>query len=66
MQKLIEDLRASYGKLSAIDPCSESYDKLVALLDSLDNRGLRLLAASEIKFVSKLAMNHCIRRGISA
>jgi hypothetical protein len=64
MDKIIEELRAAYGKLSAIDPCSESYDKLVSLLDSLDNDGLRLLAGSGVKFVSKLALNRCVRRGI--
>jgi hypothetical protein len=36
----------------------------VSLLDSLDNDGLRLLAGAGVKFVSRLALNRCVRRGI--
>lgn len=53
----IEILRTGYDRLPTIDPCSESYVRLISLLDSLPQANLKQLAAAKIKFVSMLARN---------
>lgn len=57
----IARLKAEYSKISGIDPDSESYKKLIALLDKQDKATLQKLADSGIKFISGLARNRVIR-----
>lgn len=51
----------SYATIERIDPCAQSYKKLVALLDSLPLDALSQLASANIRFVSVLASNR-VRR----
>ena len=64
MGNTIEAIRAAYQNIQGIDPCQPTYGKLCDLLDSLDNDTLKGLAGAQIKFVSKLAINRCVRRGL--
>ncbi len=54
-------LRSSYGQLETVSP-----DRLVAfhhIFDGCADVRLQQLATARIKFVSKLAINACTRRG---
>lgn len=56
-------LRAAYRDLRAIDPVSPTYSALTGALDGLDNTALRQLAKADVRFISALSLNRCIRRG---
>ncbi len=58
----IDKLRQEYGKIKGIDPASDNYKKLTAMLDKLDLKALQSLAGAKIKFVSSLAQNRVIRK----
>ena len=60
----ISALKAEYSKISTIDPDSDTYKKLIAMLDRLDLKSLQSLAGAEIKFVSKLAQNRVARKNM--
>lgn len=60
----INNLRTAYGKLNTINPSSPTYKKLVDLLDSMDDELLMIIKEAGIKFLSSLALNRCIRRGL--
>lgn len=60
----IAALKAEYSKISTIDPDSDTYKKLIAMLDRLDLKSLKSLAGAEIKFVSKLAQNRVARKSM--
>ena len=60
----IAALKAEYSKINGIDPSSDTYKKLIAMLDRLDLKSLQSLAGAEIKFVSKLAQNRVARKGM--
>ena len=60
----IAALKAEYSKINGIDPSSDTYKKLIAMLDRLDLKSLKSLAGAEIKFVSKLAQNRVARKSI--
>jgi hypothetical protein len=60
----IAALKAEYSKINTIDPSSETYKKLIAMLDRLDLKSLQSLAGAEIKFVSKLAQNRVMRKSM--
>jgi hypothetical protein len=60
----IAALKAEYSKINGIDPASETYKKLIAMLDRLDLKSLQSLAGAEIKFVSKLAQNRVARKNM--
>jgi hypothetical protein len=60
----IAALKAEYSKINTIDPSSDTYKKLIAMLDRLDLKSLQSLAGAEIKFVSKLAQNRVARKGM--
>ena len=60
----IAALKAAYSKINGIDPASDTYKKLIAMLDGLDLKSLQSLAGAEVKFVSKLAQNRVARRSI--
>lgn len=58
---MVAKLKAEYGKISTIDPSSDSYKKLIAMLDKMDKKDLQTLADAGIKFVSGLAKNRVNR-----
>ena len=60
----IAALKAEYSKINGIDPSSDTYKKLIAMLDRLDLKSLQSLAGAEIKFVSKLAQNRVMRKSM--
>ena len=60
----IAALKAEYSKINTIDPSSDTYKKLIAMLDRLDLKSLKSLAGAEIKFVSKLAQNRVARQSM--
>jgi hypothetical protein len=60
----IAALKAEYSKINTIDPSSDTYKKLIAMLDRLDLKSLQSLAGAEIKFVSKLAQNRVARKNM--
>ena len=53
----LDVLKKEYGTLQKIDPTSDSYKKLISLLNTLPQEYLKSLANADIKFVSKLAKN---------
>jgi len=60
----IAALKAEYSKINTVDPSSDTYKKLIAMLDRLDLKSLKSLAGAEIKFVSKLAQNRVARKNM--
>jgi len=61
----IDQLRDAYSLIDAIDPTSEPAKKLFELLDTADDDELLVqLKRAKIKFISPLAFNRMIRRGI--
>lgn len=61
---MIQTLRNEFAKIEAIDPSSAAYKNLVALLDRCDDEAILAAKNAGIKFVSSLALNRCIRRGL--
>lgn len=57
----LDALRSQYAQIATIDPCQPTYDKLVASLAKLSLPALRQLAAADIRFVSRLALNRVAR-----
>ena len=57
----VAKLKAEYSKINTIDPSSDSYKKLIAMLDKLDKPALEKLAGADIKFISGLAKNRVNR-----
>jgi len=60
----IEVLKAEFSKIKTIDPAGDAYKKLCAALDSASDATLLELRSMEVPFVSSLALNRCLRRGI--
>jgi hypothetical protein len=60
----IAALKAEYSKINTIDPSSDTYKKLIAMLDKLDLKSLKALADANVKFVSKLAQNRVMRKSM--
>jgi len=60
----IAALKAEYSKINGIDPDSDTYKKLIAMLDKLDLKSLKSLADATVKFVSKLAQNRVLRKSM--
>jgi hypothetical protein len=60
----IAALKKEYSTINGIDPSSDNYKKLIAMLDKLDLASLKSLAGAEIKFVSGLAKNRVMRKSV--
>jgi hypothetical protein len=60
-QSQINALRAEYSRINSIDPCGDTYPKMIKLLNALNQENLKKLATANIKFVSRLAANRVIR-----
>ena len=57
----LEVLRKNYAGINRIDPCGETYSKLIAFLDRQTIPVLETLAGAKIKWVSSLALNRVNR-----
>lgn len=64
MNQIVEILRKEFGKIERIDPNGKLYEGLVLFLDKADDAALLEIKDAGIKFVSTLALNRCIRRGL--
>jgi hypothetical protein len=62
--QMIESLRNSFGALARMDPEGPIYRRLCNILDRADDVALLTAKDASIKFVSSLALNRCIRRGL--
>lgn len=62
--QMIASLRASFGSLPSMNPSGRLYAGLCALLDRADDDALKAAHKANIKFVSDLAFNRMIRRGL--
>lgn len=60
-QSQIDRMKDEYSKINTIDPSSDNYKKLTAMLDKMDKPTLEKLAGAQIKFVSGLARNRVNR-----
>lgn len=60
----IDALKKAYGGISKINPDSEAYKKLIAMLNGLPDNQLKTLAKADVPFVSALARNRVISRGL--
>lgn len=60
----IEELRVEYGKIEKMDPSGPLYENLINALELLETQKLEMLANAQIKWVSILARNRVIRRGM--
>lgn len=60
----IEALRKEMSKIDRIDPDGPLYKKIIEILDKTNDEGLLLIKDANIPFVSGLALNRCIRRGL--
>lgn len=63
--QMIETLRTKFDGIKSVDPCLPTYGELIKFLDRQDDKMLILLAGAQIKWVSGLAMNRCVARGIA-
>lgn len=61
---MIPLLRKEFGKLHTIDPDSPAYARLCAILDKASDDALKAAHRANIKFVSALAFNRLIKRGV--
>jgi hypothetical protein len=61
----ITALRAAFAGVTKMDPSGPAYRKLCSILDRADNDALKAVHAARIPFVSSLALNRMIRRGIA-
>lgn len=61
----IKTLRDGFGKVARMDPDGPIYARLCDILDQADDATLIAARNANIKWVSSLALNRCIRRGIN-
>lgn len=61
----LADLRTGYATIQSVDPCQPTYGKMTALLDKMDDLQIVQIAKAEIKWLSSLAANRVIRRGLT-
>lgn len=64
MQNMIAELVAGFAKIDRMDPSGPAYAKLCDILDRADNDALQAAYDAKINFVSSLAFNRMIRRGM--
>jgi len=60
----ILSIRSKMATVHAIDPEGKFYRETCKLLDRLDDDGLKEVHGAQIKFVSALAFNRMIQRGL--
>ncbi len=57
----INQLRSEFERISTIDPSAPTYPKLIALLGGMTQPQLKQVCQSNIRFLSKLALNRIPR-----
>ena len=62
----ITTLRTAFSGIQKMDPSGPHYPRLCAILDQADDEALKAVHAARIPFVSLLAFNRMVRRGIHA
>jgi hypothetical protein len=60
----LEMLKTAYAGIKKIDPDSEAYKKMIKMLDAMSDKQIATVAKSDINFLSLLAKNRVIRRGL--
>jgi hypothetical protein len=60
----IETLRTAFGSVKKMDPSGAVYAGICDILDRASDDALKAAHAAKIPFVSSLAFNRMIRRGI--
>ena len=60
----IDALRKEYAKIGSVDPSSKTYGNLTDFLDSLSDEMLKQLSQAKVKFISGLALNRVVKRGL--
>jgi len=60
----IQTLCHAFAKVERMDPDGPIYAKLIDILDRADDAALIVAHKANIRFVSKLAFNRMIRRGL--
>jgi hypothetical protein len=63
-QDQLNKLRDSFKKIETIDPESETYLKLRKKIEDMSPETLKQIISAKIKFLSSLALNTAIRKGI--
>jgi hypothetical protein len=66
MTSQINELRSTFGALQTMDPDGMIYRRLCNILDRADDNALVAIYHANIKFVSRLAFNRMIRRGVQS
>ena len=64
LQDDVKTASASFAKLDRIDPDGPLFHSICALLDRADDTALIAIHDANIKFVSNLALNRIIWRGL--
>ena len=59
----IETLRAQFAGIATVNP--DRLAQFHAIFDGCTDKALLQLAKAGVKFVSKLAVNACVRRGMA-
>lgn len=62
--EMITTLRTAFTQINTMDPEGAAYVGLCDILDNADDDALKAVHAAGIKFVSQLAFNRMIRRGL--
>ena len=61
---MLDKLRKEYSTIKTIDPDGPTYKKMTKYLDNLPDVAIKQLAKANVKYISPLALNRAIRRGI--
>ena len=61
-QSQIKKLRDAWGTVERIDPTSNTYKKLDAMLEKMSIEELEIIIDAKIKFVSSLALAKVVRK----
>lgn len=62
----ITEMKATFDNLTSMHPAGMVYRRLCNILDRADDNALVTVYRANIKFVSRLALNRMIRRGVQA
>jgi hypothetical protein len=55
---------AGFAHIERMDPSGNAYGRLCRILDNADDEALKAVYAARIRFVSSLALNRMVRRGL--
>jgi hypothetical protein len=60
----LAQLRRMYASIDRVDPFGKAYNGLCHTLDKASDSDLLALSRADIKFISSLALNRVIKRGL--